>query len=155
MPPVGLLGGALGPPGGAGAGQNDIVVLGLAASSIRVVRGDGSIFTLNRNSSSTNVAACLRSAATTTLPDCSSTANPATSSRFGTLVYPPLNETDAACGGYRLAGTAMVLLENGALQKPDPQSFRDPVTAVTWWGDCLALKPLIQRRPFYRLRSLT
>lgn len=28
------------------------------------------------------------------------------------------------CGGYRLSGTAMALLEAGTLQQPDPESFR-------------------------------
>jgi hypothetical protein len=28
------------------------------------------------------------------------------------------------CGGYRLAGTAITLLKNGTLQKPDPGGFR-------------------------------
>jgi Zn-finger nucleic acid-binding protein len=32
------------------------------------------------------------------------------------------------CGGYRLAGTAIELLENGTLQKPDPKRFRDLVS---------------------------
>ena len=32
------------------------------------------------------------------------------------------------CGGYRLAGTAIALLENGTLQKPDPKRFRDLVS---------------------------
>jgi len=31
------------------------------------------------------------------------------------------------CGGDRLAGTAMALLEDGTLQKPDPKWFRDLV----------------------------
>ena len=32
------------------------------------------------------------------------------------------------CGGFRLAGTAMALLENGTLQKPDPKRFRELVS---------------------------
>jgi hypothetical protein len=32
------------------------------------------------------------------------------------------------CGGYRLAGTAIALLENGSLEKPDPKWFRDLVS---------------------------
>ena len=31
------------------------------------------------------------------------------------------------CGGYRLAGTAIELLKNGKLKKPDPAWFRDLV----------------------------
>ena len=31
------------------------------------------------------------------------------------------------CGGYRLAGTALALLENGTLQKPDADQFRELV----------------------------
>ena len=31
------------------------------------------------------------------------------------------------CGGYRLAGTVMALLEKGTLRLPDPQSFRELV----------------------------
>ena len=31
------------------------------------------------------------------------------------------------CGGYRLAGTAITLLENGTLPKPDVERFRDLV----------------------------
>jgi len=31
------------------------------------------------------------------------------------------------CGGYRLAGTVITLLEKGTLRKPDPTVFRDPV----------------------------
>jgi hypothetical protein len=32
------------------------------------------------------------------------------------------------CEGYRLARTAITLLENGTLQKPDPKRFRDLVS---------------------------
>jgi hypothetical protein len=32
------------------------------------------------------------------------------------------------CGGFRLAGTAIALLENGSLQKPDPKRFRELVS---------------------------
>lgn len=31
------------------------------------------------------------------------------------------------CGGYRLAGTAMRLLELGTLSRPDPEAFRELV----------------------------
>jgi hypothetical protein len=31
------------------------------------------------------------------------------------------------CGGYRLAGTVIALLEKGALRKPDPKAFLDLV----------------------------
>lgn len=31
------------------------------------------------------------------------------------------------CGGFRLAGTAIALLENGTIQKLDPKRFRDLV----------------------------
>ena len=32
------------------------------------------------------------------------------------------------CGGFRLVGTAIALLENGSLQKPDPKRFRELVS---------------------------
>ena len=32
------------------------------------------------------------------------------------------------CGGYRLAGTAIEMLDNGELQKPDAKRFRDLVS---------------------------
>ncbi len=31
------------------------------------------------------------------------------------------------CGGYRLSGTAIALLEKGTLKKPDPAKFREVV----------------------------
>jgi len=36
--------------------------------------------------------------------------------------------TPPNCGGFRLAGTAIALLENGSLQKPDPKRFRELVS---------------------------
>lgn len=44
------------------------------------------------------------------------------------------------CGGYRLAGTAMALLEAGTLQQPDPVWFRGLVKRK---GDKTTEYPLI------------
>ena len=56
-----------------------------------------------------------------TCPICGSTASGGHSIGDSTVVICP------QCGGYRIAGTAITLLENGKLMKPEARAFRELV----------------------------